>query len=87
MNTYFQKEVGLSLQTERLLPCQVGFWSVVHYVTLTETCFHLRDFRLPPGVNEVFAVLGCYSALIGSWLPNFGTANRSYDCPEMLVTN
>jgi hypothetical protein len=25
----------------------------------------VRDFKLPQCVNEVFAVLGCYSALIG----------------------
>jgi hypothetical protein len=33
---------------------------------------------LLPGVNKIFALLGCYVAYIGSYLPKFRTAYRSH---------
>ena len=67
MSTSFQKELEMSLRTERLLPFQERFSSVIRYVTLPETCYHLRGFRLTPR-REVFALLRCFSVLIGSCL-------------------
>ena len=70
MSTSFQKELRMSLRTERLLPFQERFWFVVHYVTLPETCCHLSVFRLPLR-RGVFALLRCYSVWIDTWLPTF----------------
>jgi len=44
---------------------------------LKETSRVISSFR--HGVNEIFVLLGCYAALIGSYRP--------IDCPETSVTN
>jgi hypothetical protein len=80
-------------------------WAVVYSSNITDIlfCFSaivhvITGFRR--GVNDTFAVLGSYTALIGSWLQTFRTTYRSHlhgnslslkmgpiGCPETSVVN
>jgi hypothetical protein len=42
-----------------------------HTATTVLAIVKTQDFRLRHGVDEVFALLSCYAAYVGSFLPTF----------------